>query len=116
MLVLMQRSITDIFGCAAIERNNCEEANVAIERNNCEEASAAILREQTAIENCERDLEFSLKNLLSVIPRKIIIVFGEDLKLGINLRRTIVIAYYNSGFIRSLSRGFFPSSRKGFST
>jgi hypothetical protein len=29
------------------------------------------------------------------------------------LRRTIVIAYYNSGFIRSLSRGFFPSSRKG---
>ena len=55
MLVLMQRSITDIFGvCAAIERNNCEEA------------SAAILREQTAIENCERVLGFSLENLLSV--------------------------------------------------
>ena len=26
----------------------------------------AILREQTAIENCERDLGFSLENLLSV--------------------------------------------------
>jgi hypothetical protein len=49
-----------------------------------------------------------------LIPREIFIVFGEYLKLGINLRRTIVIAYYNSGFIRSLSRGFFPSSRKGF--
>jgi hypothetical protein len=51
-----------------------------------------------------------------LIPKEIIIVFGEDFKLGINLRRTIVIAYYNSGFIQSLSRGFFPSSRKGFST
>ena len=38
----------------------------AIERNSCEEASAAILREQTAIDNCERDLGFSLENLLSV--------------------------------------------------
>ena len=45
-----------------------------------------------------------------LIPRDGIIVFGEHLRLGINLRRTIVIAYYNSGFIRSLSRGFFPSS------
>jgi hypothetical protein len=45
-----------------------------------------------------------------LIPREGIIVFGEYLRLGINLRRTIVIAYYNSGFIRSLSRGFFPSS------
>ena len=41
-----------------------------------------------------------------LIPRKIIIIFGEDLKLGINLRRTIVIEYYNSGIIRRLSRGF----------
>ena len=50
-----------------------EKASAAIERSNCEcvcrnweEASAAILREQTAIENCERDLGFSLENLLSV--------------------------------------------------
>jgi hypothetical protein len=48
-----------------------------------------------------------------LIPKEIIIVFSEDLKLGIKL---IVIAYYNSGFIRNLSRGFFPSNRKGFST
>ena len=41
-----------------------------------------------------------------LIPRKNIIVFGEDLKLGINLRRTIEIEYYNSGFIWCLSRGF----------
>ena len=30
------------------------------------------------------------------------------------MRRTIVIAYYNSRFIWNLSRGFFPSRRKGF--
>jgi hypothetical protein len=41
-----------------------------------------------------------------LIHREIIIVFCENLKLGINLRRTIVIEFYNSGFIRSLSRGF----------
>jgi hypothetical protein len=41
-----------------------------------------------------------------LIPRENIILFGEDLKLGINLKRTIVIEYYNSGFIRNLSRGF----------
>jgi hypothetical protein len=50
-----------------------------------------------------------------LIPRENIIVFGENLKLGINLRRTIVIEFYNSEFIRSLSRGFFPLRRKGFS-
>jgi hypothetical protein len=41
-----------------------------------------------------------------LILREIIIVFGEDLKLDINLRRTIVIDFYNSGFIQSLSRSF----------
>jgi hypothetical protein len=41
-----------------------------------------------------------------LIPRENIIVFGENLKLGINLRKTIVIEFYNSRFIRSLSRGF----------
>ena len=41
-----------------------------------------------------------------LIPRENIIVFGENLKLGINLRRTIVIEFYNSRFIQSLSRGF----------
>jgi hypothetical protein len=49
-----------------------------------------------------------------LISRENIIVFGEDLKLGINLRKTIVIEYYNNRFIRSLSRDFFPSRRKGF--
>ena len=40
------------------------------------------------------------------IPRENIIVFGENLKLGINLRSTFVIEFYNSGFIRSLSHNF----------
>jgi hypothetical protein len=34
-----------------------------------------------------------------LISRENIIVLGENLKLGINLRRTIVIEYYNSKFI-----------------
>ena len=41
-----------------------------------------------------------------LILREYIIVFGEDLRLGINLRRTFVIELYNSEFIRSWSRGF----------
>ena len=41
-----------------------------------------------------------------LIPREIIIVFSEHLKLGINMRRTIVIEYYNNGIIRRLSRDF----------
>ena len=41
-----------------------------------------------------------------LILRENIIVFDENLKLGINLRRIIVIEFYNSGFIWSLSRGF----------
>ena len=41
-------------------------------------------------------------------------MFGKDLKLGINLRRTIVIEFYNSEFIQNLSRDFFPSRRKDF--
>ncbi len=38
--------------------------------------------------------------------REYIIVLGEDLELGINLRRTIVIGFYNSEFIRNLSYCF----------
>ena len=49
-----------------------------------------------------------------LIPRENIIVFGENLKLGINLRITIVIEFYNSEFIWSLSRGFFLHGEKGF--
>ena len=49
-----------------------------------------------------------------LIPREIIIIFGEDLKLGINLRRTIVIEYYNSGIIRRLSRGFSLQVKRVF--
>jgi hypothetical protein len=41
-----------------------------------------------------------------LIPRENIIVFGEDLKLGINLRRTIVIEFNNSGIIQILSSSF----------
>jgi hypothetical protein len=41
-----------------------------------------------------------------LILRENIIVFGEDLKLGINLKRTIVTEFYNSGIIWSLSCGF----------
>ena len=40
------------------------------------------------------------------IPRENIIVFGVNLKLGINLRRIFVIEFYNSGFIWSLLHGF----------
>ena len=41
-----------------------------------------------------------------LIHREIIIVFCENLKLGINLKRTIVIEFYNSEFIQILSRSF----------
>ena len=41
-------------------------------------------------------------------------MFGEYLKLGINLRRIMVIEFYNSEFIRSLSRGFAFQGEKGF--
>jgi hypothetical protein len=51
-----------------------------------------------------------------LIPREIIIIFGEDLKLGINLRRTIVIEYYNSEIIRRLSRGFSLQVERVFHT
>jgi hypothetical protein len=37
-----------------------------------------------------------------LIPKENILVFGENLKLSINLR-IIVIKFYNSEFIRSLS-------------
>ena len=43
-----------------------------------------------------------------------IIVFGEYLKLGISLRRTTVIAYYNSGFIRSCPMVFSLQGEKVF--
>jgi hypothetical protein len=49
-----------------------------------------------------------------LIHREIIIVFGENLKLGIKLRRTVVIEFYNSGFIWSLSRGFFLQVERFF--
>ena len=49
-----------------------------------------------------------------LIPRENIILFGENLKLGINLRRTIVIEFYNSRFIQSLSRGFSLQVEMGF--
>ena len=48
----------------------------------------------------------SSRKFLSVNSWRDIIVFCEDLKLGINLRRTIVIVFYNSGFIRNLSYSF----------
>jgi hypothetical protein len=41
-----------------------------------------------------------------LIFRENIIVFGENLKLDINLRRIIIIEFYNSEFIRNLSCGF----------
>ena len=49
-----------------------------------------------------------------LIPRENIIVFGENLKLGINLRITIVIEFYNSEFIWSLSHGFSLHGEKVF--
>jgi hypothetical protein len=44
-----------------------------------------------AVKHTQKYLGFPLENLLSV--RENIIIFGEDLKLGINLRRTIVIDF-----------------------
>ena len=41
-----------------------------------------------------------------LILKENIIVSGEDFKLGINLRTTIIIDFYNSGFIRNLCCGF----------
>ena len=49
-----------------------------------------------------------------LILRENIIVFGEGLKLGINFRKTIEMEYYNSGFIRSLSRGFSLQGERFF--
>ena len=49
-----------------------------------------------------------------LIPKENIIIFSENLKLGINLRKTIVIWFYNSEFIRSLSRGFFLQGERVF--
>jgi hypothetical protein len=60
------------------------------------------------------DFRFSLESFLVLIPKEIIIVFGKNLKLGINLRRTIVITSYNSGIIQSLSRGFSLQVEKVF--
>jgi hypothetical protein len=59
---------------------------------------------------------FPLKSLLSVlIPRKDIIVFGENfIKLGINLIRTIIIKFYNSKFIQNLFYGFFLQEKRIF--
>ena len=41
-----------------------------------------------------------------LILRENIIVFVEDLKLDINLRKTIVFEFYNSGIIQDLSCDF----------
>ena len=45
-----------------------------------------------------------------LIPKENIIVSSEDLKLGINLKRTIVIEYYNSVF--GICRVVFPFKEK----
>ena len=49
-----------------------------------------------------------------LFSRENIIVFGEDLKLDINLRITIVIEYFNSRFIRNLSSDFFLQGERVF--
>jgi hypothetical protein len=49
-----------------------------------------------------------------LIPIVNIIVFGADLKLGINLRKAIVIGFYNSEFIRSWSIGFSLQEERVF--
>jgi hypothetical protein len=49
-----------------------------------------------------------------LILRENIIVFGENLKLGINLRRTIVNDFYNKWIYSVFVPWIFPSSRKGF--
>ena len=49
-----------------------------------------------------------------LFSRENIIVFGEDLKLDINLRITIVIEYFNSRFIRNLSSDFSLQGERVF--
>jgi hypothetical protein len=49
-----------------------------------------------------------------LILKENIIVFGENLKLGINLRKTIVIEFYNSEFIQSFSHGFSLQGERVF--